>query len=111
MRLLRHDNLADRIRRQLRLGQEPRRRTLGDEFRDIARRVGRYHDDRRRFATAVASQQLSDVKPALVPERQVDEDDVRPQLGRKLQSFSACRSSAEDVLTLPFKYASRNVSE
>ena len=54
---------------------------------------------------------MSEIKPALFTERYVDEDDVRPERGRKLQSFSACRCNAEDPLSLPLKETSCNISE
>jgi hypothetical protein len=51
------------------------------------------------------------IKTALVPERQVDEDDLRPQFADKLHSFSRRAGSAEDALSLLLKETSRKVSE
>ena len=105
------DNISDRIRRQIRLRQESRCGTRGDEFCDVAWRVGRNQDDHRRFAATVPGQQAGKIKPALVSERQVDEDDLRSQFAGKLHSFSGCARSSEDALSLALKETSRNVGE
>ena len=105
------DNISDRIRRQIRLQQESRCGTRGDEFCEVAWRVGRNQDDQRRFAATVPGQQAGKIKPALVSERQVDEDDLRSQLAGKLHSFSGCAGSSEDALSLALKETSRNVGE
>jgi len=56
-------------------------------------------------------QQVGEIKPALVSEREVDENYRGPQLVGKLHSFSGCAGRAENALPLPFKETSRNVSE
>jgi hypothetical protein len=111
MRLLLHDNLADRIGRQIRLRQESRGGTCGNEVRNVAWRAGRDQDDHGPVAAGVLRQQVGKIKTALVPEHQVDEDDLRPQLADKLHSFSRCAGSAKDALSLPLKESARNVSE
>ena len=63
------------------------------------------------FAAAVPGQQPGKIEPALVTERHVDEDDVRPQLGDKLHRFSGCAGNAKDALTLPLKENARAISE
>jgi hypothetical protein len=111
MHLLRYDNLADHIRRQFRLRHESRNRTCGEEFGDIARRAGRDQDDHRLRAAAVPGQQAGKIEPGLVAERQIDEDDLRPQPADKIYSFSACAGAAEDALSLSLEKTSSNVYE
>jgi hypothetical protein len=106
-----HDDLADSIRRQIRLRQESRCGIRGDEVCDVARRICRNQDDHWRIAATVSDQQTRKIEPALVTERNVDEDDVRPQLGGKLHSLSGCAGNAEDAFALPLKENARRVTE
>jgi hypothetical protein len=64
-----------------------------------------------RIAAAVPGQQIGKIKPALVTERYVDEDDARPQLGGKLRSLSGPAGGAGDAFPLPLKENARDVSE
>jgi hypothetical protein len=105
------DNLADRIRRQIRLRQESCCGTGRDELCDVARRVGRDQDDQRRLCAIGRGKQLGKLEAALVTERHVDKDDVRPQLGDLLDSLSRCAGYAQDALSLPLEYAARDISE
>ena len=71
----------DRLRGQFRLRQEPGRRVFGDQLRVVRFGVRRDQDH---FGTnpltalAVAGQELREVEAALVPQPDVDEDDVQP---------------------------------
>src|ERR1051325_5372248 len=73
------DDPANPIRRQLLLRQESCRRAFGDRTREIGRRVGRDQDDGRP-AVAVVGQAPGKLKPALSPEHDVHQDNLRPEL-------------------------------
>jgi signal transduction histidine kinase len=74
------DDPANRIRRQLLLRQEPCRRAFGDRIREIGRRVGRDQDDGRPAITVGCGQAPGKLKPALSPEHDVHQDNLRPEL-------------------------------
>jgi signal transduction histidine kinase len=74
------DDPANRIRRQLLLRQEPSCRAFGDRTREIGRRVGRDQDDGRPAITVAGGQPPGKLKPALSPEHDVHQDDLRPEL-------------------------------
>jgi signal transduction histidine kinase len=74
------DDPANRIRRQLLLRQEPCRRAFGDRTREIGRRVGRDQDDGRPAITVGCGQAPGKLKPALSPEHDVHQDNLRPEL-------------------------------
>jgi len=79
------DDPANGIRRQLLLRQEPCRRAFGDRIREIGRRVGRDQDDGRPAITVVCGQTPGKLKPALSPEHDVHQDNLRPELLCSLQ--------------------------
>jgi hypothetical protein len=72
--------LRDRIRRQFLLRQEPCRRAFGDRTREIGRRIGRDQDDGRSAIAVVRGQTPGQLKPALSPEYDVHQDNLRPEL-------------------------------
>jgi signal transduction histidine kinase len=74
------DDPANRIRRQLLLWQEPCCRAFGDRTREIGRRVGRDQNDGRPAITVVGGQTPGKLKPALSPEHDVHQDNLRPEL-------------------------------
>jgi signal transduction histidine kinase len=74
------DDPSNGIRRQLLLRQEPCRRAFGDRIREIGRRVGRDQDDGRPATTVVRGQAPGQLKPALSPEHDVHQDNLRPEL-------------------------------
>jgi signal transduction histidine kinase len=82
------DDPANRIRRQLLLWQEPCCRAFGDRTREIGRRVGRDQNDGRPAITVVGGQTPGKLKPALSPEHDVHQDNLRPELLCSLQCLS-----------------------
>ena len=74
------DDPANRICRQFLLRQEPCRRAFGDRTREIGRRIGRDQDDGRSAIAVVRGQTPGQLKPALSPEYDVHQDNLRPEL-------------------------------
>ena len=99
------DDPADRVRRQLLLGQERRRRAFGDRAREIGRRVGRDQDDGRPAVPVLCGQPPGKLKPALTPEHDIHQDNLRPQLLCSPQRLSRGSSHADDAQALPFQAA------
>jgi hypothetical protein len=69
---------GDSPRRQFRLRQESGRRAFGDQLRIVGFGARRDQDHLGAAALIVPGQEPGQVKAALVPEPDVDEDDVRP---------------------------------
>ncbi len=74
------DDPADRIRRQLLLRHEPCRRAFGDRTREIGRRVGRDQDHGWPAIAVGCGQTPGKLEPALTPEHDVHQDNLRPEL-------------------------------
>jgi len=70
---------ANRVRGQLGLRKEPRRRAFIDEISEVDLRMGGDQDDHGR-APALLGQPLGEFESALTRERDVDEHDLRLQL-------------------------------
>jgi hypothetical protein len=101
------DDPVNRIPRQLLLWQEPRRRAFGDRSREIGRRMGR-DQDHGRLANAVACGQTpGKLKPALTPEHDVHQDNLRLELLCSPQRLSRGSGNADDAQALPFQAIAR----
>jgi DNA-binding NarL/FixJ family response regulator len=90
---------ADALRRQLRLCQE----SCGRAFRDQVRVVGfgrRRDHDYGHGAPVDLGEAAGHVEPVFVSERDVNQNDVRPQRGRHLEHFGAVSGGAHDRYAL-----------
>src|SRR6266540_7523859 len=74
------EDQANRVRRQLRLRQEPDRRTLGDEIPEVGLRMRRDQDHRRPAVADVLDQVASELETAVPRKHDVDEGDIRLEL-------------------------------
>ena len=97
------DDPANRIRRQLLLRQEPRRRAVGDRTREIGRRVGRDQDHSRPAIPVICGQPPGKLKPALTPEHDVYQDNLRPEFLCPPQRLSRGSGNTDHAQALLFQ--------
>ena len=87
------DDPANRARRQLLLREEAGGRACGEQFRDLLLGARRDQDHRRFIAWLVLDEPARKLETAFLPQRDVDEDDLRSQrldLPKRLGAMGGC---------------------
>jgi len=105
------EDLLDPAGRQLRLGQESGHRALGDQIRVVGFGPRRDHDHVGLRAVIGLGEEPGEVEPALLPEPDIDEDDVGPKRPNLPERLGRILRHAEDRHALSLQQNARRIEE